>query len=325
MGSEPTPGYRPPAETNALPGWHFLLLSVLLMTVVLLACSGTNLPGLASGELRVTLRNFQDQRPQADRVVVSLTMTNTASRLMRTRRYQDLSCVLEDASGGAVAYKSCGTPGLMPQESYNQELEFVTLNSSAAARILVVDGSTNQALAHLEVDQPYRVDDKNDNYTQERYRGEPFPSLEAWQLQVGDWLQREPPSPGPLASLEGSQVGLRVSRQLNQLPDIQNDKWKHCVVGGEIARVSSVETAIYAGWVKEYRDLTDGSRGTEFNENDFEATRDGAIQADLAKDRNNQPFPGSPLPDLVCDYCPDLCELRWGNPYAPWNGRFPPG
>jgi hypothetical protein len=97
------------------------------------------------------------------------------------------------------------------------------------------------------------------------------------------------------------------------------------VVGGEIARITSVDTAIYAGWAKEYQDLTDGLRGTEFSEADFEATRDGAFQSELERDRDSRPFPDSPLPNRVCDYCPDLCELRWGNPYAPWNGHFPPG
>ena len=280
---------------------------------------------LGSSSLRVTLHHFEDQRPERDRFLVSVTLTNEVTKLAQIRRYQELSCVLKDGRGQVVGVKQCGTAGLLPQESYRYDLEFVTLSDAPVAQFQVLDTAKQEPLVSLDLDQGYQFADIDPRYAKELYRGEHFRSPEEWQRKVEDWAEQEPASPGHLASLEGYRIGVRVSRELNRLTGIRNDKWKHCLVGAEIALIANVKTAIYAGWFKEREDLTDGLGRSEFEEADFEATKDGALQTEIRRDGDHHPARDDTFPTLICGYCPDLCEARWGNPYLSWNGRFPPG
>ncbi|MFQ6028989.1 MAG: hypothetical protein ACE5Q6_16030 [Dehalococcoidia bacterium] len=303
------------------PGY---LLLALLAGILLIACNDREILGFGSSSLKVTLHQFQDQRPESDRFLASITLTNDAGKFPRTRRYQELACVLKDWRGEIVGYKQCGTAGLLPQESYSYDLEFVTLSYAPVEQLQVLDVNTDEPLASLDLRRGTQASADEVKYAKESYLGRSFESLEEWRRVVEDWEEQEPPSPGPLANIEGSRIGLSVSRQLDQHQDIENDKWKHCIVGAEIARTTSVKTAIYAGWLKEHQDLTDGLAGSQFDEADFEATRDGARQTEAIDDQDRRPFPDSPFPSLACDACPNICERRWGNPYLPWNGGFPP-
>ena len=110
--------------------------------------------------------------------------------------------------------------------------------------------------------------------------------------------------PGILQRLKGIRVGVEVSVQLNRDRSILNDKWKHCVVGFKVAMATSPRTADYVAWRKEHQDLTDGRPGTKFEEEDYDATVDGAHQA-------------------VQGEASDLCEERWGKRDRRWDGTTP--
>ena len=149
----------------------------------------------------------------------------------------------------------------------------------------------------------------------ERYNGEAFESEDEWTQKVREWELREPDSGGFLATVTGilervkaRRVGIQISDQLDSDEDIHNDKWKHCVLGAVIAQATSLSTAAYAAWFKEYQDLTDGVSGTNFEEDDYEATLDGARQS--FQDQ--------------CDDCLAVCEERWGDRKESWNGTRPP-
>ena len=100
-------------------------------------------------------------------------------------------------------------------------------------------------------------------------------------------------------------MDLLVVGRLNQDGTVRNDKWLHCVVGSEIARVTSFQVADYVAWFKEFQDLTD----TRFESDDYTASVDGARQTTLER---------------TCEECSQVCEDRWGDRYAPWDGTSPP-
>ena len=125
---------------------------------------------------------------------------------------------------------------------------------------------------------------------------------------VREWEAKRPETPGLLDTVRGAIVGIRVSDELKAEGGLSNDKWKHCVVGAEIALATSYETARFAAWIKEYEDLTDGKADTSFDEDDYKATLDGARQA---------------AQEQACEGCFDLCEERWGARDRPWDGESP--
>ena len=53
-------------------------------------------------------------------------------------------------------------------------------------------------------------------------------------------------------------VGLQAWDRLNRDERILNDKWKHCVVGFEIALAVGLPVAQNAAWNKEKEDISDG-------------------------------------------------------------------
>ena len=146
-------------------------------------------------------------------------------------------------------------------------------------------------------------------YLNESYNGRVFESADAWREKVREWEGRRPESPGLFDRLRGGRVGLRVSGELNGDAEIRNDKWKHCVVSSEIALATNLRTAEYVAWSKEHQGLTDSRPNTAFEEEDYEATVDGARQA---------------AEEQVCEEYRTLCEERWGDRRKPWDGTKPP-
>ena len=142
-------------------------------------------------------------------------------------------------------------------------------------------------------------------YLTESYRGVKFESAEEWAEKVEEWERRRPESPGLSQWFRGFRVGLRTSLELNRDGGILNDKWKHCVVGFEVAQAASQGTAEYVAWRKEYQDLTDGRPGTSFEEEDYDATVDGALL--LAQGETTA-----------------SCDERWGDRNVAWDGISPP-
>ena len=142
-------------------------------------------------------------------------------------------------------------------------------------------------------------------YLAETYRGAKFESAEAWNQVVTDWDGRRPETPGLIQRLKGIRVGAQASGELNRDPEILNDKFKHCVVGFEVAMATDLAVAEYVAWRKEHEDLTDGQPGTLFEEEDFRATMDGARHASV-------------------EGTEALCEERWGAQDRDWDGTAPP-
>ena len=145
-------------------------------------------------------------------------------------------------------------------------------------------------------------------YLRELYQGKPFGSADEWAAKLREWEDRRPDSPGFTAAIRGALIGLRTSEQLNRDASIFNDKWKHCVVGFEIALAVGLPVGEYAAWSKEHQDLTDGELDTSFDEEDYDATVDGARQADRAQESEERE---------------GICEERWGDRSAPWDGTRP--
>lgn len=151
--------------------------------------------------------------------------------------------------------------------------------------------------------------EQDDTYLSERYEGRRIASFEEWQALVDKWEDRRPPYPGLVSFARGATSGLKAIAQLRADPASRNDKWQHCVWGSAIAAATDIATAEYHGWLKEQRDLTDGSSSSSFDEVDFLATLDGASLATEGQE---------------CEACQEICELRWGDRSKRWNGQLPP-
>ncbi len=141
-------------------------------------------------------------------------------------------------------------------------------------------------------------------YLAETYQGAKFESAEAWDQVVTDWDERRPETPGLIQRLKGIRVGAQTSGALSQDLGILNDKFKHCVVGFEVAMGTDLAVAEYVAWRKEHEYLTDGVPGL-FEEEDFRATMDGALRASV-------------------EGTEALCEERWGAQDRDWDGTAPP-
>ena len=292
------------------PFW--VLGFLLLVSLMVAACSSSDEipPGIhaVSDDITVTLHDYADMRPAEDLYSASVTIANSSRKIPKTRKFQELSCLLEDTDRNVVGYKNCGTQGLLPGESFSHQLNFLTLSPEPAVRLSVLDGTNWEELASFDLVKgsatgaAHEIDENA--YQSERYQGQNFSSPGEWSALVEEWESRRPGRPGPARAAKGAKAGLNVSKQLDQDKTIRNDKWKHCVLGAEIAEATSTRVGVYAGWLKEYQDLTDGDSGSGFDEVDFEATADGA------RNVKTNPF--------------EVCGMRWGDRYGSWDGTMPP-
>ncbi|HEU0020124.1 MAG TPA: hypothetical protein VFR55_00395 [Dehalococcoidia bacterium] len=285
--------------------------------------------------LTVTVHEFVDQRPDKELFRALVTFTNSSSRIsriFRTRKFEQLSCLLEDGQGNVIGYKNCSTGGLLPNESLALELDFKTLSPAPAQRFVVLDGESWETLAVFDVDAGTALSQPNIDadaiYASETYRGQTFGSASAWSQKLEEWEEMRPSLPDPINGANGALVATRLSKKLEEGGTIRNDKWKHCVLGAEIAASADVDTAKYAGWLREYEDLTDGDKTTSFNEIDYQATVDGAEQADLLASRaslnSGDNSSGSGGEGFACSECVQVCDQRWGDRSREWNGVIPP-
>lgn len=101
-------------------------------------------------------------------------------------------------------------------------------------------------------------------------------------LVLQDWMTKNPGDVGLFSLYRGHGVGNQESRYVSQKS--RNDKFKHCFVGCRIAFEVNLATALYAGWYKEQRDLTDCDPSTNFDPRDEEATRRGALAGDQIRE-----------------------------------------
>jgi hypothetical protein len=90
---------------------------------------------------------------------------------------------------------------------------------------------------------------------------------------VSDWQSREPAHPGMLRLAGAWLVYRRESPIANSL---KNDKQAHCYIGCRVSQDVGITTAVYLGWLKEQRDLTDCNPRTHFDPKDEIATLRGS-------------------------------------------------
>lgn len=281
--------------------------------------------------LAVTVHEFVDQRPDNDRFLASVTFTNSSSPILQTLKFEQLSCLLEDSQSNVIGYKNCGTGGLLPKQSLDLQLDIQTLSDAPAQRFIVLDGDSWETLATFDVNAGTALSqlaiDAEAIYASESYHGQRFVSALAWSQKLEEWEAIRPDFPGPLASISGVIAASRLSKQVNQGREIRNDKWKHCIMGAEIAAITSVKTAIYAAWIKEHEDLTDGIKSTSFDEIDYQATVDGANQAENLTSRPSFGFgdgsSGTGGLGFACSGCAQVCDQRWSDRFKPWDGTLP--
>jgi len=282
--------------------------------------------------LKVTAHEFVDQRPDDEVFSASVTFSNSSNWIFRRAKFDQLSCVLEDGQGNVIGYKNCNTGGLLPNQTVELELDFKTLSPAPAERFVVLDGESWDTLAVFNVKEGTALTqsgiDADAIYVSETYRGRTFESASAWTQKRDEWEELRPDLPDPINLANGAFVATKLSDQFEQGGRISNDKWKHCVIGAEIAAASNLATATYAGWYQELQDLTDGDEGTSFNEIDYHATVDGARQADRLDSQaaldSGDNSSGSGGEGFSCVACVRACDQRWGDRSQEWNGKLPP-
>lgn len=281
--------------------------------------------------LKVTVHEFNDRRPENELFVAAVTFTNSSNRIFRTRKFEQLSCLLQDIQGNVIGYKNCSTGGLLPNESLDLELDFKTLSTAPAERFVVLDGESWETLAIFDVNAGTALSQPNIDadaiYSFETYLGRTFTSASAWSQKLEEWEEARPGLPDPINGANGAMAASRLSKQLDDDQQFRNDKWKHCLVGAEILTSADIDTARYAGWLKEYEDLTDGVESSTFNETDYLATVDGAIHADLLTSHaslDNDNYSESDSDGFACPGCARMCDQRWGDRNREWNGIIPP-
>lgn len=104
---------------------------------------------------------------------------------------------------------------------------------------------------------------------------------------ITDWENKDPGFPGLYDAYQGNKIGKKITKQWAK--KTKNDKWLHCYVGCEIAHQVNPETAKYAAWWKEKKDLTDGCSNTHFDKSDYDATEFGSnITGDCQKECENK-------------------------------------
>lgn len=109
------------------------------------------------------------------------------------------------------------------------------------------------------------------------YLSEPYPyssrnfeTQKEYDFYVNYWKEFEPQQPNPLLLLRGWLIAKEASQFARQ--NFADDKKMHCYVGCKVSQNASFQTAVYAGWLKEYQDLTDCKSNSGFSPDDYEAT-----------------------------------------------------
>lgn len=91
-----------------------------------------------------------------------------------------------------------------------------------------------------------------------------------------EWKSLEPARPNMIALWLGWNTAKEERPKALSLGD---DKAAHCYLGCRIAQDAGEKAALYAGWYKEWTDLTDCNSRTAFDPEDEIATKEGALAA----------------------------------------------
>lgn len=106
------------------------------------------------------------------------------------------------------------------------------------------------------------------------WQSEGFPSELPYRIQISEWKRDAVPFPGPFDALTAYRV--YKNEAAFALEHYKNDKKVHCYMGCRIAQDANFETAQWAGWEKERRDLEDCNPSTHFEVLDYTVTVTGA-------------------------------------------------
>jgi hypothetical protein len=115
------------------------------------------------------------------------------------------------------------------------------------------------------------------------YTNRTFADASAYDEVVESWNAQEPELPWITQLYKGWRVAKVASVEAKVF---KSDKQMHCYVGCRIAQEAGYVTAEYAGWRKEYQDITDCSSNTRFEFEDQAATVLGAEIGDGTQGKN---------------------------------------
>lgn len=112
-------------------------------------------------------------------------------------------------------------------------------------------------------------------WTRENYKeeGRPFSSWHEWNQTRTDWLKRKSLAYNPLYLIKAYKIAQTEAARAESLG---GDKMAHCYIGCRISQETNFETAHFAAWYKEMKDLTDCNPSSSFEYTDYAVTYFGA-------------------------------------------------
>lgn len=103
--------------------------------------------------------------------------------------------------------------------------------------------------------------------------GKVFESAQDYEALLTEWSHQEPAPANPFSLMKAYGI---YNREKNLSLRLGSDKTAHCFLGCRISMDVNLKTAIYVGWLKEQRDITDCNRSSRFETADYTATVHGA-------------------------------------------------
>lgn len=127
------------------------------------------------------------------------------------------------------------------------------------------------------------------------WKAEGFADAPSFEKQKRDWRAEAVPAPAPWHMLTAYNV-FKHERAF-ALTRFKSDKQVHCYMGCRIAQDANFQTAQWAGWKKEDKDINDCSGNTHFEIMDYQVTVVGAHYGAASSHQDScvascdQPFP----------------------------------
>lgn len=101
----------------------------------------------------------------------------------------------------------------------------------------------------------------------------PFRSAQEWEDKKTYWESQRSISLNPIYIIQAYNL---AKAEYYKADHLGSDKMAHCYIGCRIAQETNFETARFAAWYKEMKDLTDCSPRSSFEETDYLVTLFGA-------------------------------------------------
>lgn len=112
---------------------------------------------------------------------------------------------------------------------------------------------------------------KKEKYVDQNGDEQSFQSEEEYNQKVKEWEKKNPGFHGLWDAFWGREIALIIIDVWATKGGLCNDKWLYCYIGCRIAEETNDDTAKYAAWRKEWKDLTDGDPNPHFEEADYDA------------------------------------------------------